>query len=333
LEAATPGNTLPSKQQLLDFQARWLRPAGICAIVGALIFAASLPLQPSTSGDNDAERLTEFHDQSTDLIVGQGILIGLAVLFFIPALYVLFRSAQGRSERVRGWLVWLTVVGPVFFAISGFLVAVGLSDAADKFVDQAPAKESQARQQAAAPQPTTTTQGSTTTTPRTPEQAVAKARVDLANDVIDDTGLLQVGSLMRFVGLLSLVFAMIYIPLWCQRTGLLTRFFAMLGLALGVALLLVPVGIFGLMIWFAVLGLMLAGWWFRPLPPAWEAGEAIPWIRPGEDIGPPPEERDDPGTVEGSGRQVPEQPAENGQAEPQPGETPGQRRRKRKRRK
>ena len=47
---------------------------------------------------------------------------------------------------------------------------------------------------------------------------------------------------MRFVGLFSLVFALIYIPLWCMRTGLLTRFWAMLGLALGVSLLLSPSG-------------------------------------------------------------------------------------------
>ena len=189
-------------------------------------------------------------------------------------------------------------------------MAIGLNDVADKFVAQAPAKERQAREAAAAapkgttttqpskpsgttttPRSTTTTQStttpqSTTTTPRTPDQAAAKARDDLASNLLDDSTVLQVGSLVRFVGLLSLVFALIYIPLWSMRTGLLTRFWAMLGLALGVSLLLVPVGIFGLVLWFAVIGLMLAGWWPAPLPPAWDAGEAIPWPSR-EDIGPP----------------------------------------------
>ena len=78
---------------------------------------------------------------------------------------------------------------------------------------------------------------------------------------------------------------------------------------------------------------MLAGWWMRPLPPAWAAGEAIPWPRPGEDLGPPPEEGP-PGTVEGSGREVSEEPLpEDGAGAEQPRETPGQKRRKRKRRK
>jgi hypothetical protein len=364
MEAATSGRPLPSKQELLDFQSRWMRPAGISAILGALVFAASLPLQPSGAGDDDAERLTKFHDQSTDLIVGQGVLIGIAVLLFIPLLYVLIRSAAGRSERVRGVMVSLAFVGPILFSISGFLVATGLTDVADKFVDQAPAKERQAREQAAAAQaaaakggsaerskqtqgqatgttqptttttqPTTTTTQPTTTTPRTPDQAASKARDDLADDLLDDSSLLQAGSLIRFLGLITLVFALIYIPLWCMRTGLLTRFWAMLGLALGVSLLLVPVGIFGVVLWFAIVGLMLAGWWPRPLPPAWAAGEAIPWLRPGDDIGPPPEERGPAGTVEGSGREVSEQPLPENGDQATPPETQGQRRKKRKRRK
>jgi hypothetical protein len=357
--------SLPSKQELLDFQARWMRPAGVFAILGALIVAASLPLQPSGGGDDDAERLTKFHDQSTELIVGQGILIGVAILCFIPLLYVLIRSAQGRTERIRRGMVSLAFIGPVLFALSGLLVAIGLNDVAGKFVEQAPAKERQAREQAAAqvaaakgpsgkrakPAPgvqTTTTQptrtsGTTTapqaatTAPKTPEQAASQARDDLAKHLIDNSGLLQVGSLVRFVGLLALVFALVYIPLWAMRTGLLTRFWAMLGLALGVSLLLVPIGIFGLVLWFAAVGLMLAGWWPGPLPPAWEAGEAIPWPSRSEDIGPPPEQRGPSETVEGRGRQIsqPRLPDNGGLAgeQPEPGETPGQRRKKRKRRK
>jgi hypothetical protein len=358
-------NAPPSKQELLDFQARWMRPAGVLAILGALIIAASLPLQPSGGGDNDAERLTKFHDQSTQLIVGQGILIGVGILCFIPLLYVLIRSAQGRTERIRRGMVSLAFVGPVLFALSGLLVAIGLNDVAGKFVEQAPAKERQAREQAAAQvtaangapgkqakpaaqgQTTTTTQPSrtsgttttpqaATTAPKTPEQAASQARDDLAKHLIDNSTLLQIGSLVRFVGLLALVFALVYIPLWAMRTGLLTRFWAMLGLALGISLLLVPVGIFGLVLWFAVIGLMLAGWWPTPLPPAWEAGEAIPWPSRSEDIGPPPEQRGPSGTVEGSGRQIPQpQPPEtDGLAgeQPEPGDTPGQRRKKRKRR-
>jgi hypothetical protein len=367
-------NSLPSKQELLDFQARWMRPAGISAIVGALIFSVSLPLQQAGAGDNDAERLTKFHEHSTQLFLSQGPLVAIPFLLFIPVLYVLFRSAQGRSERVRRGLVSLVFIGPIFFAISSFLLAAGLNDVSGKFTDQAPAKERQARGQAAAaqaavakggpgkqsqsagkgqatttPRPATTTtqpatgaSAATTTTPqgatpapKTPAQAASQARDDLASHLIDHSGLLQVGSALRFFGLAALVFALIYIPLWAQRTGLLTRFWSTIGMAFGVSLLLVPFGILGLVFWFAVVGLMLARWWPRPLPPAWDAGEAIPWPARG-DIGPPPEERAGSGTVEGSGREIsePQLPVNGaGEAPDQSPETQGQRRKKRKRRK
>jgi hypothetical protein len=352
LEAASPAKTLPSKEELLAFQARWMRPAGIAAILGALIIAASLPLQPNGGGGTDAETLTELHSQHTELIVGQGILTGIAILLFVPLLYVLIKAAQGRTKRIRRGMVALAFVGPILFAIAGLIVAIGLVNVTDEFVDQAPAKERQAREQATAtrgpvasdgskreaPQTATTastpsaTQSGTTAT--TPDQAASKAREDLADDLPKDSTVLQIGTLVRFVGLLSLLFALIYIPLWAMRTGLLTRFWAILGMAFGVSLLLVPtIAIFGLVLWFAVVGLKLAGWWPGPLPPAWAEGEAIPWPSRG-DIG-PATERSDPGTVEGSGREVSEQGLqENGAGEDaEPQETQGQRRKKRKRRK
>ena len=131
-----------------------------------------------------------------------------------------------------------------------------------------------------------------------------------------------------------MVLASLFANRWVTDRPMTLVCLAMLGLALGISLLLVPVGIFGLVLWFAVIGLMLARWWPAPLPPAWDAGEAIPWPSR-EDIGPPPAEGAEAGTVEGSGREVSEQPlAESGDSEapPEAGETQGQRRKKRKRR-
>jgi hypothetical protein len=118
-----------------------------------------------------------------------------------------------------------------------------------------------------------------------------------------------------------------------MRVGLLGRFMGALGIAFGL-FLVIPLfpPIPGLVLWFAVLGLMFVGVWPRPLPPAWAAGEAIPWERPGDDLGPPPEPGP-PGTVEGSGREVGEAPlAQEAEPEQPPPESQGQRRKKRKRR-
>jgi uncharacterized protein DUF4386 len=329
-------NALPSKQELLAFQDRWMRPAGVIAIAGALIFAAALALQQVGVGDNDAERLNNFHEHSGQLLLSQGVLNGIAFIAFVFPLYVLFRCAEGRAEQVRRGMVAFAFIGPALFAISGLILAVGLNDVSDEFVKQRPAAEQQARQQAIseAKAPKGEKSPTTTAAPLTPSQAAANKKDDLATDLIDDSGAVKTGALLRFPAIIGLVLGLIYIPLWAMRTGLLTRFWASLGMALGASLVLIPFGILGVVLWFAVIGLMLAGWWPGPRPPAWATGEAIPFPRPGEDIG-PPEERGPSGAVEGSGREVSEPPLPEQGAEEEGGplgETQGQRRKKRKRR-
>jgi hypothetical protein len=347
---------------------------GGALIVAVSIIAqrAGLHLPDSNS---DADQLVFAHAHSGRLIYTSVLQAFGFVLFTIP-LYFLFRSASGRAERMRGAFAGLIILGPLAFGIGLAVSSVGTGQAADDFVKQEPAVVQSARQQAAqaqaaasAPpkakgksaQSTTTTQSATatpststtsTTTatgsittpaaaaaapkPKTPDQAASDAREGLADHLNRHNTVLIVGGVLSTIGVLGLVFGMVYTNIWCMRTGLLSRFWGALGIAFGLFLIIplfppVP----GLILWFAAIGLMLAGLWPRPLPPAWAAGEAIPWQRRGDDLGPPPAERGPAGTVEGSGREVSEQPLpdEGGQnGEPPDGETQGQRRKKRKRR-
>jgi hypothetical protein len=59
-------------------------------------------------------------------------------------------------------------------------------------------------------------------------------------------------------------------------------------MALGVSLILVGLfGLMGLVLWFAAIGLQLAGWWLgRARPPGKRARRFRP--SPGQDVGPPP---------------------------------------------
>jgi hypothetical protein len=371
-------NSLPSKGELLAFQGRWLRRAGFAGIAAALIVAASIVLQrvglDLPNGDSDADQLVFEHAHSGRLIY-TSVIQGIGFCLFAIPLVFLFRSASGRAQRVRRAFTPLIVLGPLAFGIGLAVSSVGSSQAADDFAKQEPAKVQEARQQAVQAQATatapeakgkstqaattapsgtvtpststssTTATGSTTTPsgaaakPKTPDQAADDARESLADHLNRHTTLLIVGGLISTIGVLALVFGMIYTNLWCMRLGLLTRFWGAIGMAFGL-FLVIPLfpPIPGLVLWFAVTGLMLAGLWPRPLPPAWAAGEAIPWRRPGDDLGPPPAERGPSGTVEGSGREVSEQPlpdegGQNGEApEPPYDETQGQRRKKRKRR-
>jgi uncharacterized membrane protein len=364
-------NSLPSKEEVLAYQGRWLRRAGFAALGGALLVAASIVLQRAglhlPNGDSDADQLVFEHAHSSRVIY-TSVLQGIGFCLFAIPLDFLFRSARARAERVRRAFAGLIVIGPIAFGIGLAVSSVGSAQAGDDFVKQEPAVVRQAREQAeraqaaaAAPkakgqstqastttQPTTTTPpttgaGSTTTPataapkPKTPDQAASDAREGLADHLNKHTTVLIIGGVTSTIGILGLVFGMIYTNLWCMRLGLWTRLWGALGIAFGI-FLIIPLfpPIPALVLWFAITGLMLAGLWPRPLPPAWAAGEAIPWQRPG-DLGPPPAEREPAGTVEGSGREVSQPPvpdgSENGEP-PQPpyGETQGQRRKKRKRR-
>jgi hypothetical protein len=335
-------NPLPSKQELLDFQARWMRPAGVCAIAGAVLLVAAGFVGRVGSADTTAEQLQDYQDHSSQLLLSS-VVSAIGLLLFACPLYFLFFSARGRSERVRSFIGPLILVGALLAGVQGPVVSLGLKDASDDYAAGVGAVEAKARQTQPTEPPTraktttttgSSTTGSTTTAQRTPERRASDAKESFADDKVDDSSKIQAGRIIGLIGALSLIVGTVYTLIWSMRTGLLTRFMAALGIAFVAALLLIPqLGPIGTVLWFAVLGLMLAGWWPRPLPPAWAAGEAIPW--PGrEDIGPPPD-RGAPGTVEGSGREVSEQPLpENGGGEATPpGETPGQLRKKRKRRK
>ncbi len=355
---------------MLAFQARWIRRAGAAGVFGAFVVAAAIVLQRIglhvPGGNSDADQLVFEHAHSSRLIYSS-VLQGIGIALFLGPLLFLFRAARSRSVRVRSFATALVILGPLAFGLGVAVSSVGSTKAADKFKTQEPAVVQQARQHAEqaakAPAPaapknggatgtgsTTTPTGSTTTgttttaaaaKPKTPDQAASDAREGLADHLNKHTTLLIVGGLISTAGVLALVFGMIYTNLWAMRLGLVTRFWGALGMAFGLFLIIplfppVP----GLVLWFAVLGLMFLGLWPRPLPPAWAAGEAVPWQRPGDDLGPPPSEQAEPGTVEGSGREISEEPlpegTRNGEAdqppEPPYGETQGQRRKKRKRR-
>jgi hypothetical protein len=332
-----------TRQEILDFQARWMRPAGIAAILAAALLVASGVVGSVGSADTTAEQLELYQDHASRLELSS-VVSGLGLLLLTFPLYFLFRSALARAERMRSFPGPLIVLGAVLVAAQGVLFSLGLKDASDQYVAGVPAVEAKARQTATQAQPgpstkskaatTTTTTATTSTSAASLDERVSDAKDDFADDQVSDSGKASAARIIGLLGGLALIAGVVYTLVWTMRTGLLTRFMATLGIVFIGTLLLIPqLGPIGLVLWFAVLGLMLAGWWVRPLPPAWAAGEAIPWLRPGEELGPPPGSTP-PGTVEGSGREVSESPLpENGEPDQPAGETRRQRRKKRKRRK
>jgi len=271
---------------LLESEKGLLRPAGIAALLGALLFVASAFIQSSVgdSVDTDAELLTQYAEDGSTLLIGR-IAFGLAFLCFTLPLYTLFRAIQARTDRLRNSFVAFCFIGPVLLAIQGPMLAVGYQEAGDKFVEESPALE-----QPAAPEQ----EEDDSDEEDTPEER-------LAEDLIEDSGTVSVAQPLLLPALLGMVTVMIFINLWAQRVGLLTRFWGSLGIALGAAMIIIlPLALLGIVLWFMALGMMLLGIGRGGRPPAWEAGAAIPWVRPGDE----PPDAGPEGTVEGSGRDV-----------------------------
>jgi hypothetical protein len=338
-----------SRQEILDFQARWMKPAGIVAIVAAALLVASGVIGSVGSADTTADQLELYRDHAGRLELA-AVISGLGLLLTAFPLYFLFRSARARAERMHSFAGPLIVVGAVMVAIQSVFFSLGLKNASDDYVAGLAAVEAKARQAPplqpansanTRPKGATTAGGATTgattagttTQAKIVEQRVSDAREDFADDKVNDSSKVRAARIIGLLGGLTLIAGTVYSLVWSIRTGLLTRFMGTIGMVFIAALLLIPqLGPFGMILWFAVLGLMLAGWWIRRLPPAWATGQAIPWPRPGEEPGAPPG-GGPPGTVEGSGREVSETPLpENGASAEPPAQTQGRRRKKRKRR-
>jgi hypothetical protein len=298
-------NSPTSRPELLEQERRGRKIAGIAAVIGALLVASSFVLQSVglDKFDNDHERLLQVHEHATRFILA-GLIGGFGIALLSLPLFFLFRAMRARAERVRGAFVAFALIGPILFGAGQIATAIGGTRAADKFVERQDSV-SQASDE-------------------------DSSREELADDLIDDETLTQVGRGLGTAGVLAFVFALFYTSLWTMRTGLLTRFWGTLGMALGASLLLLAqVGLLGILFWFAIVGLQLLGRWRTPLPPAWEAGTAIPWPRPGEPPAAGPGDAGPGGTVEGDGREVGSDANEESAARSDPGPPPRKRKRRR----
>ena len=199
----------------------------------------------------DTERFRAIDESSTELLASV-VLRGLAFAMLVIPLLYLFRAAQARSTRVSGPMIGFVFIGPLLLAIQGFVAWYAQSQVSSDFVDQVGG-------------------GGDVYT--------------LLDDLIEDSTLFEVAANLLFPAVLGLIVVMVYVPLQAMRVGLVTRFFATVGMALGAATLFIApaLSLLALTIWFGWLGFIILDKVPKGRPPAWAAGEAIPWLRPGEE--------------------------------------------------
>jgi len=244
-----------SPREVIERERRWARVATFGAALPIVLFIASLFTRAAVDLPSDPLFPAFFRalDEASGSWVASGVLQGIAMaLMAIPLVY-LFLAASARSGRVLKPLVGFCVIGPVLVGLQAGLTAMAQVDAASQFVDQS---------------------------------AGVGDIYTLASDLYDDSSLRTLANALGAGGALSLVFAMIYTSLWASRTGLVTRFYGTLGMGLGASLLFPPLlqlALPMLFLWFGYMALIISGRLRKGRPPAWDAGEAVPWPTAGQE--------------------------------------------------
>lgn len=283
-----------SPEEVVARERRFARPVAIAAFAAVVAFIAAIAVnQGGTLGDadTDAQFLAEFADNSGNQLLA-AILQALGFLLAAAPIFYLFQSAAARSDRVRAALVGITVAGPLFLGIGALLQWFAFDQAASDFAS---------------------TGG-----------GLGLPVGEYAEELIQDQPTFDAAQGFTFAGTLGLIVAIVYTSLHAMRTGLLTRFWGSLGMALGVSVLFL--GFIGILVYILALGMLIGGFWLGQRPAAWDAGKAVPWPSPGKQ--PPDEEAAEPGRPAAELGNPSEPPA----ASEESGEPPGPPPRKRKRR-
>jgi hypothetical protein len=271
----------------LAWEKRWSKPVAVAALLTVVAFVVSGAVASSVSGDGEAALLRSAHEHSSDATLSGAVDVIAFLLLVFPLAY-LFRVVKARAERMQGQMIALVVLAPLCLAISTGLGVAAKHDAANQFTAgeaRSTLSRSEARKECASQKES--------------ERASCERKEledDEASNAASDASLSGPATIFGLIGGLSLIVGMFYTSLWAMRTGVLSRFWAALGMALGVTVLLGI--ILFLLLWLVYLGLLIGGWVPGGRPPAWAAGEAVPWPSAGEkaaaELTPESEDPEDP---------------------------------------
>ena len=340
------------RKDVLAWESRWSQPTGLLTFLAVAILIASAIVIANVSGSGESELLVAAYEHASSVTISS-VLEAIGFLILTLPLYFLFRAAVSRSSgKMKSQLVGVILVAPIFFAISGVLNGIATNEAADTFHKgeaqstvsaEKGAEECRAEERdkgAKAFGEKYDSGASPLKDCEAEEQEESKAK-----NALSEASLRDAATGFGLAGRIGLAVALIYSCLWAMRVGLLSRFWGSLGMALGVAALVLLVQFCLIIFIYFALILLVPKW----RPPAWAAGEAVPWPSAGErmakelepkDGGPAPDEGDDEGATFGSSSAEPPEGVEA----PEPEEAPepdgdgsssggdGPQRRKRKRR-
>jgi len=237
-----------NREEQLEWEARWSRPAAAAAAAAAFFLVASFAYGVSALGSGSARgekaQQLRIDEHAADLLVIAG-LNGLAVLAMGGVLVYLFYATKARRPELQRAALILAIAGPVLYMMVLITLNIVRLDVAGDF--------------AALPGPEQT---------------------DRAAKRLEDASILSDVGLVGLAPSLAFGFSFVMIGLGAMRAGLLSRFMGILGIIVGVLYVLPLLGggppivtIF----WTAALAVLFLDRWPGGRGPAWAAGEAIPW--------------------------------------------------------
>ena len=221
-----------TREEQLEWEARWGLPAAISAFVaGALLLVSGLLFIPEDRKgiEPNPDILLSIHEQSGAYLTS-AVLAAIASVVLIGVFLYLFRAAIARGAAVPQWFIYLVVGGPLLYAVATVLGALDAIDIGDEFASGTPIR--------------------------------GQAGEDRARDLGGSSGLL-VG--ISTAGTVGMAFLFVMLPLRARRVGLLTPFMGILGVVAG-ALIVFRGQLPGLAtvlqaFWLGALGALLLGRW------------------------------------------------------------------------
>jgi MFS family permease len=208
--------------------------------IDALRDAAGQPLGRPGLG---TDQVLFFHDHAASILIGSVLqaLVSLGVGAVLVTLLAFTLDRGGRAPRFARELV---IVGAVAAALGTVMLTLGLVLNANDFA------------------------------------SAADHGTQAAHDAARSGFLVVAGTVLGLVGLFPLAAGFVMIAIAAMRIGLLTRFVGVLGAIVGVLQILGPLSAGAFVVnafWLAMVGALMLGRWPSGMPPAWEAGEAVPW--------------------------------------------------------
>lgn len=248
----------------LAWEARWSRPAGAAALIGAVALILDFPLRSASlgSGNGADAQLTHVHDHPglQYLSGGVGLVAGLALAL---VLFFLYGATRARRPQLLTAALYLGVAGGLLLGATRIAQSIGLVDVAKDFAkSRIPSNIAKI------------------TDPQ--EHLKAIDPKERAKQLGDDS-ILPTLSAVAFASLLSCAFSLVLINLNAMRAGLLTQFMGVIGIIVGVLFALFggpPPIVAGF--WMGAIGILLLDRWPGGRGEAWSTGKEGTWLSKGQ---------------------------------------------------